>query len=384
MKKLSVSLLCITACSPAAYLTPGDAFDPAAVPAAPDYAALDSWAALPGVQDLADIAPAGDTDEQAAAAVDVFFVHPTTYLQKDGWNAPAHGVAVADELLDTEVIPGQASAFSGCCRVYAPRYRQATLGAYFAELDNQQPAFEVAYSDVERAFAHYLAEMNDGRPFIVASHSQGSMHAMRLLRTIDADPALRERFVAGYLVGYMLPMNLYDEVYEHLVPCSAPTQTGCIAAWDTYAEGAAPDVGSWVHWVGDELKQVAASHPTQCTNPVSWTDGTEQTLAADHKGAAEPRQEGAEPSLWTIARGRAAGAVVRQLHEPKPGLLQARCTERGLRVPSPRPDEGLRVIEFGKDNYHLHDYSFFYMDVRQNARDRAAAWLADRAEVAAE
>ena len=62
-------------------------------------------------------------------------------------------------------------------------------------------AFELAYSDVLRAFDYYLAHENHGRPFILASHSQGSLHALRLIQERLAGKPLQKQLVAAYLIG---------------------------------------------------------------------------------------------------------------------------------------------------------------------------------------
>ena len=89
-----------------------------------------SWAALPDREDAADVVPSGDVqDLQASAAVDVFFVHPTTFFGTANWNQPLDD-ASTNQLTDMFVLRSQASVFNSCCRIYAPRYRQATLFSF--------------------------------------------------------------------------------------------------------------------------------------------------------------------------------------------------------------------------------------------------------------
>ena len=116
----------------------------------PDYAQDSCWAALPTRRDSADAVPkaSGLRDEQATAAADVFFVHPTTYLQPQSWNADLarHGL---NRFTDRSTIRHQASAFNAAGRIYAPRYRQATLYSFFDEqTPSGQAAIDFAYADV--------------------------------------------------------------------------------------------------------------------------------------------------------------------------------------------------------------------------------------------
>jgi hypothetical protein len=68
----------------------------------------------------------------------------------------------------------KAAAFNRAGRIYAPRYRQMAAAGYF-NLKQGAPALEVALSDCERAFEHFLEHFaTGGRPLILAAHSQGA------------------------------------------------------------------------------------------------------------------------------------------------------------------------------------------------------------------
>lgn len=134
-------------------------FDALGSPPPPDYANPAHWAALPDREDAADEVPLGaDPDAQASARVNAFFVHPTTYYRTRAWNQPLDDADV-NRFTDEVVIRGAASVFNACCRVYAPRYRQAALGALplFDDTRDGARAVELAYRDVEAAFDHSLA-----------------------------------------------------------------------------------------------------------------------------------------------------------------------------------------------------------------------------------
>jgi hypothetical protein len=101
-------------------MTPRAAFAEEPPPPAPDYAEPRSWSALPEREDAGDLAPPGvPAVDQRRAAVDVFYVHPTTYVG-GRWNAPV-GDPALDDATDRVATAIQATAFNGCCAVYAPR-----------------------------------------------------------------------------------------------------------------------------------------------------------------------------------------------------------------------------------------------------------------------
>lgn len=373
---LLVSLLVLPACSPGCFFAPSTDFDKAPKPAAPDYAEPSSWAALPDRDDNADLAPPGYADNQEEARADVFFIHPTTFFERDRWNAPLDH-AKSREFVDQMVMSGQASAFNGCCRVFAPRYRQATLGTYLVDdKDNAEGAFGLAYGDIERAFDRFVEEHNDDRPFILASHSQGSQHAMRLLEGIDADPELRQRMIAAYIPGFTHPMSRYDDVYEHLEPCEDSTDTGCVAAWDTYkfeADVELPDRP--VYWRGDELVAVDRGVARQCTNPITWRMNEKSSQTEQHDGAVRPVYPGDELSFFSILfSDEPLGFEVDALSEPSTELLAARCKDQALRVPD-LEELGYPATETTPGNYHLLDYRVFYIDIRKNAVARTDAFF---------
>ena len=144
----------------------------------PRYSDINFWAAHPDKYDPSDSIPAPLKPAYIYdSTVDVFFLHPTTFTQKgaQSWNADLADVNL-NVKTDYTTILYQASAFNEC-RVFAPRYRQAHLRAYFVNGTEAAHAFDIAYEDVKAAFNYYLEHYNNNRPFIIASHSQGTTHA---------------------------------------------------------------------------------------------------------------------------------------------------------------------------------------------------------------
>ncbi|MDB5715612.1 MAG: hypothetical protein JWO15_3009, partial [Sphingomonadales bacterium] len=129
---------------------PATPFDPRAAPPAPDYRERASWVALPEIRDASDIAPPGVTQiDQRNAPADVFYIYPTTFFSKTQWNASITDAA-NNARIDALPMRSQTTIFNGCCAVYAPRYRQMTLGAYVKWSTNSEAAQDLAYRDVAR------------------------------------------------------------------------------------------------------------------------------------------------------------------------------------------------------------------------------------------
>jgi len=317
-------------------VNPAQAFDPKKTPPPTDYSQLNNWAAHPDKKDPADRTPAGLRDEQANAAVDVFFIHPTTYLGsrhgENNWNAGV-GDTKLNATTDSSTILFQASIFNGAGRIFAPRYRQAHLDAFNSkDKISSQQALDTAYADVEAAFDHYLKHWNHGRPFIIASHSQGAVHTKTLLRKVVENKPLQKQLVAAYIVGW----RVESDFFKNIPPCQSPDQTGCYCSWRT--------------WKKQYGRRKASEPNSVCVNPLNWTitDGQYAPKSAN------------------------LGGVVRPFSVLRPHLTDAEVYRGFLLATKPKFPGSILFI---RKNYHIGDLNLYYLNVRENAQARAAAFL---------
>lgn len=342
-----------------AYNKPQGGFDPQAAVAAPDYALPGNWAALPTKQDPADLVPEGvEVKPQGTHAVDVFFIHPTGYLTSGSWTSPMDGNSGTEENT-AYMMANQASAFNGCCNIYAPRYREANIFSYFlADPADRDAVLGFAYQDVKRAFEYYLEHSNQGKPFIIAGHSQGSHHARRLLKEVIDASELHQRMVAAYLIGSILiPVSpAWFDSLDHISPCESADDMHCVVAWDTMPQGAA-----------------TLERPEQslCTNPLTWQVNEELAAAARNEGALQPT------GSLNEAMGRnpdtPSGQVFAALSQPIKALTWAQCKDGTLFIEQ-QQGAGFEVDAMG--TYHQLDYAFFYMNIHNNAKLRASRYTA--------
>ncbi|RKH03219.1 DUF3089 domain-containing protein [Corallococcus carmarthensis] len=350
--QISMILMFIQASKP-----PATPFADTLQPPAPDYGSPASWAALPDRKDDADVVPAMDTtDGQAAAPVDVFFIHPTTYFSNKTWNAPVDE-PTAKDITDQDILRNQASAFNKCCRVYAPRYRQIAFGAQQGAPEEAGKGWDLAYSDVRAAFEHYLQHFNHGRPFIIASHSQGTMHALHLMEDLLTGKPLREKLVAAYLIGIPIPTDVFTQTLPDIPLCAAPEQTGCAITWNAIGPSADTSLfHSIQHRYPSGQKASIVGKALACTNPLGWkTDEEPGARAAQLGGVRFAMGTGAPP-------------------KPDPALVDAQCRKGWLVISTPAP-KAYREVLLGPDMYHVYDYSLFYVDIRENAQTRVKAFL---------
>lgn len=342
-----------------------DALDP---PPPPDYADPAHWAALPDRADAADGAPRGaDPDAQATARANAFFVHPTTYYRTRAWNQPLDDAEV-NRFTDEVVIRGAASVYNACCRVYAPRYRQAALGALplFDATPDGARAVELAYGDVEAAFDHFLAHFDDGGPLVLAAHSQGSLHARRLLERRIAGTPLADRLVAAYLIGYGVGRADLAAHVPGIPVCAGPGATGCVLVWNA---------------VGPDAARVDAIPDPVCVNPLTGSADEAHAPRSANAGAVffdarAPLPWDATPlesRLATLFGGAAPRPEPPREAAVEPQVADAQCVDGRLvvrEIRSPR----FRPGPFWSDNYHVYDYTFFWMDLRRDVARRLAAW----------
>jgi hypothetical protein len=338
--------------------TPGIPFDRASAPPAPDYRQPGAWLALPGENGLERSTPPGVAPvNEDAAAGDVFFIHPTTISGEANWNAPYDASGSMVEL-EPAVLMGQLSVFNGCCRLYAPHYRQATLAGL-----KDRGATALAYLDVAAAFRQFIKERSQGRPFIIASHSQGSGHAVELLQHEVVGTPLQDRLVAAYLIGGYVPR---DFAKIGLPICDGPRQTGCVLSYNASKGGRLARMvieGKEYRWQGEWRQQ--GDPPAICVNPITWR-ADETPAEADRNVGSIPLPKAPFPDAATSLTGLT------------PGLTGAVCRNQMLevRLASDAPGGFSDNLSRLAGSYHLNDYGLFYASLRQNAKERVNAWEA--------
>ena len=284
----------------------------------------------------------------------VFFVHPTSHLSRSSWNA---------ELGDEEAeriariyLRGMASPFNKASEFWAPRYRQATIGAFLTEKPEGQMAFDTAYRDVAQAFAHFVENIDPDTPIVLAGHSQGSLHTLTLLHEQVAGTPLADQIAAAYVIGWPIS-ETHDLPMLGLPACTAPDQSGCIQSWASYAEPADPSQVEAYYARSIGLNgQARGDSPVLCTNPLTGVRGGD--APAEHNlGTLVPEDD------------MQAGELI-------PSAVPARCGPRGILLIGDPPDMGRYVLP-GND-YHVYDIPLFWANLQADVARRVEAWTQNR------
>ncbi len=323
---------------------------------APDYTRPANWLARP---DLPKDAARWTPDGYAAAphpGIAAFYIVPTSIFDRSKWNA-----SIADAADTGEVgkrmnlfLRAQASVFNGVAGVWAPRYRQATFGAFLTEKPQATEALDLAYQDVLSAFDAFIAAQPADRPILIAGHSQGSLLLLRLLKDRVAGKPLQKRIVAVYAAGW--PISITADLPALGLPaCDSPDQTGCILTWQSFAEPADFaavrshfDAGTGL--AGTQRRGTAIL----CTNPLAGAATGVAMKAGENLGSLVPNADFSGGEL--IAKG-----------------VPATCLPSGILDIGPPPG-GYSAYILPGNNYHVYDYPLFWANLRADVERRAGAF----------
>jgi hypothetical protein len=332
-----------------ASLDPHQPFQTYRPPPAPDYSSRSGWALLP-----ADPARPAAQDGPA----DVFFVHPTTYNGGEQWNGAIAYQRPARQLSNV-MLPNYAGPFAAAGRMFAPRYRQASVYAMASLREDALDARRFAYGDVKAAFDLYLERYNRGRPFILAGVEQGGSLAALLLRDeIARNPSLRGRLAGVYLLQTVVPADEYGPGAQ--VPaCTARSQARCVVAYQPVTEGrigtARRILNRALAWdASGELSPLGERAPL-CVNPLLGAASQAQAPRRDNLGAAN-------------ATGLEWGARPGYL----PHQVSAQCREGLLWVSRPTSPT-LKAVGGWAERQKPAGYNLFYADLEADARERVRA-----------
>ena len=305
---------------------------------APDYSKEECWFQIPEI-----------TKE-----VDTFYICATEYTQSSQEKgAPDYAPLDNEEMLSVAPIEyaTQASAFEDSTNVFVPYSRQAglKLEAEVAKRDGNIDAAisGIPYEDITAALDYYFENYNEGRPFIIAGHSQGSAMAKYVLKNYFKEHSdYYERMVAGYLIGYSVTKEDLEE-YPYLKFAEGETDTGVLISWNTEGK--------------KNVEQKAFNVPVLpnaiSINPINWKRDETYAPASENLGSYMLNMDTLELSFKDVG----ADAQVN--------------LERGVVVTNATCEPSALTDLFGPQSYHGDDYSLFYNNIKDNVAKRVAAYL---------
>ena len=298
-------------------------------PKATDYSKSEHWLSLPAVVDK---------------EVDVFYLYPTAWQKVNTTDPNICEIDNPSMLIGSAAaFARQATAFETVGNIYAPYYRQADM----SPVEREKVIGGIPTTDAVAAFDYYIKHYNNGRPFILAGHSQGSNVLNNLLAGyMKENPEVYARMVAAYVVGYSVT-DEYLAKNPHLKFAEGPDDTGVIISYNTQA----PDV-------------VAGTNPVVSPgglviNPITWT--RDETLATTAEGL-----------------GSFMPDPVTKVFSQVPQYADAKIDKtNGVLICSTADENALYSLSgaLGKGVYHSFDYPFYYYNLRENAANRTNKFL---------
>ena len=311
-----------------------------------DYSDKNNWFRLP---------------EKADKDVDTIFLYPTVYVNPAP-DAPAI-VPVEDEMLRGAVkehFPQAPLAFDNLTNLYEPYYRQSNLCALIGKGPDECAAFQLREqrTDVYAALDYYFEHFNQGKPFILASHSQGSqMLKIALTDYFREHTDYLEKMVAAYVLGFSITTDDL-EANPALKFAEAADDTGVVLSWNTE---------------GPENKNVfnpVVLKNAISINPLNWKRDDTYASASENLGDRIPISDG---DNFLVTTGF-------DVHHP--GLADAQLdVERGVVVCTTLADQYVGPLApgmdppFGPASLHNMDYPAFWENIRENVRVRIHAYM---------
>jgi len=374
--------------APAAPAAPATPAAPTAPTSRTDYAKAENWLCKPGLPnnpcevniDATIVKADGSTIVEKFkgdpnAPIDCFYIYPTVSLDPFTTSDLVPGPE------EFNVVKSQLARFGSKCRIYAPMYRQFSLGALRAGrgTGSAVPArgnrLDASF-DVDDAWAHYLANENKGRGVVIIGHSQGSGQITRLISSaIDGKPD-QARLVSAIIMGTAFQVPPGKDVggsFKSIPVCKTASQTGCVITFSSYRDNVPPSdtAGFGIGRGGNEAA---------CTNPAAMTGGKATAPKIYWSTGA---QGGPNDKEWV------KGKKIETPFVMTPGLATTECVKKGnhsyLEVhlnadpKDPRIDDpATDVMAQGKPDpswgLHLNDANIGMGDLVEIVGKQAAAW----------
>lgn len=300
-----------------------------------DYSDKSNWMVFTEVSD-------------AKHKVDMFFLYPTSVPQTcktlvvEKIDAEMKHQAQLNYIRNGECIADFANA-------YVPYYRQFSPVAIIqgkSTESNEKICYEsVIRTDVYAALDYFFQNVNKGKPFILASHSQGSCN-MKIVLTeyMRVHPEYLKRMIACYAIGFYFPDSWF-KANPHIKKATGETDTGVLISWNSEGPGAT------------QVNLLLGDGSSFNINPLNWK--TDETPAGIEKNlgslSVDPK---------TLKKTEIPGKVSARIDLKRGVLVCEGCTDYIPANPV-----------FGDKSFHFDDWDFYYRNIRENAQKRIKAYF---------
>lgn len=292
--------------------------------------------------------------------VDAFYIYSTSYIE----SSFEEGAPNFAPLNNPEMIlralgeyETNATVFEESCNVFAPYYRQVGM-KYAGEVSKKYGSIEPAlaglsYTDIKAALDYYFEKCNNGRPFIIAGHSQGSAMVKYVLKNYFKEHQdYYKRMVAAYPIGFSITKDDLEQ-YPYLKFATGESDTGVIISYNT--EGPKN--------IEENARNVVVLPGAMSINPLNWKRDETYAPASMNKGSIVLEMNGTTPVRKIVDLGDVDAQV---------NLERGVIVTNTIQPVTDMPDF------FGPASFHENDYSFFYKNLQENVAKRVAAYKANQ------
>ena len=306
---------------------------------ATDYSRKESWLQIPEI----------------TKDVDTFYIYSTAYYESSfEEGAPDYATLDNPEMLEgaQDEYMTNASVYEESTNVFVPYYRQAGM-RYAGEVlqktgDIDAALSGISYDDIRAALDCFFEKHNNGRPFIIAGHSQGAAMVKYVLKNYFKEhPDYYKRMVAAYVIGFSVTKDDLEK-YPHLKFATGESDTGVIVSWNT--EGPKN--------VKENARNAVVLPGAISINPLNWKLDDTYASASENLGSFMPNVELLRYEITDI--GADAQVVLK----------------RGVIVTNAKWDHPADPEFFGPQSFHEDDYTFYYNNLKDNVAKRVAAYKA--------
>jgi hypothetical protein len=290
---------------------------------APDYAQDSAWLCLPGRADPCGqplptaalnangYGSVGRSAPAAAPVADCFYVYPTVSRDPGLFSDLDAGIE------EQAAAAVQFARFHEVCRTFAPIYRQYTLAALRRAVAGEaiDRTGGAAYEDVRAAWRHFLQHRNQGRPFVLIGHSQGTLHLTRLLAEEIEGSEAAGRMLSALLIGFNVEVpegRLTGGSFRTTPLCTRLGQTGCVVSYVSFRATNPPPPGALFGRAATPGMTVACTNPAALAGGAAPLDSYWFTLTPAPQGAPAIAwsREGAPPTPFLRTEGLTRAACV--------------------------------------------------------------------------
>ena len=281
---------------------------------------------------------------------DTFYIYPSAY-EDYSEGAPVIG-SIDDKGMHAGAqadLEEQGTAYETSTNVFAPYYRQMNFAAVMKATPEERNKVlsGTPLQDLYAALDYYFENYNEGRPFILAGHSQGSQMLTYILSEyMGKHPEYLKRMIAAYVIGYSITDDFLAK-NKHLKFAEGADDTGVIISWNTEGPG------------NKDQKNFVVLDGAISINPINWKLDDTYAPASENLGA----------RIMNATTGK---------YEIIPEAADAKVdTERGVVVTTTKviaPIDDSLGMGFGPDSFHHADYSLYYNNIVANVAERCAAY----------